>query len=125
MSSYFNLIDTEILDKKIETEKFPFSKYLFWDSEVGDLDVKQHKKHIIERVLTRGFLKDVYILFKIYSKDELTTAIKSSRVLDKKTANFCHLYFNIPKEDISACAIKDYSNYHLSIYYSFNILKAL
>jgi hypothetical protein len=125
MSSYFNLIDTEILDKKIETEKFPFSKYLFWDNEVGDVDVKQHKKHIIERVLTRGFLKDVYILFKIYSKDELTTAIKSSRVLDKKTANFCHLYFNIPKEDISACAIKDYSNYHLSIYYSFNILKAL
>jgi hypothetical protein len=102
MSSYFNLIDTASLDKKIETEIFPFSKYLFWDSEVGDVDVKQHKKHIIERVLTRGFLKDVYILFNIYSKDELVSAIKNSRVLDKKTANFCSLYFNIPLKEINA-----------------------
>jgi hypothetical protein len=102
MSSFFNLIDTEILDRKMETETFPFSKYLFWDSEVGDVDVKQHKKHIIERVLTRGFLKDVYILFNLYSKEELIAAIKSSRVLDKKTANFCSLYFDIPLNEINA-----------------------
>jgi hypothetical protein len=102
MSSFFNLIDTEIVDRKMETETFPFSKYLFWDSEVGDVDVKQHKKHIIERVLTRGFLKDVYILFNLYSKEELIAAIKSSRVLDKKTANFCSLYFDIPLNEINA-----------------------
>jgi hypothetical protein len=49
-----------------------------------------------------GFLKDVYILFKIYTKDELITAIKNSRVLDKKTANFCSLYFDIPLNEINA-----------------------
>jgi hypothetical protein len=102
MSSFFNLIDTNILDRKMKKEAFPFSKYLFWDSEVGDVDVKQHKKHIIERVLTRGSLKDIYILFKLYSNDELITAIKSSRILDKKTANFCSIYFNIPLNEINA-----------------------
>ena len=56
MSSYFNLIDTESLDRKIETEKFPFSKYLFWDSEIGDVNIKQHKKHILgKRKLLRFF----------------------------------------------------------------------
>lgn len=102
MSSFFNYIDTVVLDKKIEMEKFPFSKYLFWDSEVGDVDIKIHQKHIIERVLTRGFLKDVYVLFKLYTNEELIAAIKSSRVLDKKTANFCSQYFNIPLNEINA-----------------------
>ncbi len=102
MSSFFNLIDTEVLDRKIEIEIFPFSKYLFWDSEIDDVNIKQHKKHIIERVLTRGFLKDVYVLFKLYSNEELITAIKSSRILDKKTANFCSQYFNIPLNEINA-----------------------
>jgi hypothetical protein len=102
MSSFFKLIDTDLLDKKLETEDFPFSRYLFWDSEVGDVDVKMHKRHIIERVLTKGFLNDVYILFNIYSKDELIAAIKKSRILDKKTANFCSQYFNIPLNEIHA-----------------------
>ena len=102
MSSFFNLIDTKILDKKLEAEVSPFSKNLFWDSKEGDVNITLHKKHIIERVLTRGFLNDVYILFKIYNKEELITAIKSSRILDKKTANFCSLYFNIPLNEINA-----------------------
>ncbi len=29
MSSYFKYIDTDLLDKKLETGEFPFSKYLF------------------------------------------------------------------------------------------------
>ena len=102
MFSYFNLIDKEILDRKIETDTFPFSKNLFWDSEMGDVNIKQHKKHIIERVLIRGFLKDVYILFKLYTSEELIAAIKSSKLLDKKTADFCSQYFNIPLNELNA-----------------------
>jgi hypothetical protein len=102
MSSFFKYIDTDLLDKKLETDKFPFSKYLFWDSEDGDMDIQKHKKHIIERVLTRGILKDIYILFKLYSNEELIASIKSSRVLDKKTASFCSQYFGIPLNEINA-----------------------
>lgn len=102
MSSYFNYIDTASLDKKLETGEFPFSKYLFWDTPIELIDREKHKKSIIERVLTRGFLEDFYTLVKMYSSEEITDAIKKSRVLDKKTANFCSLYFNIPLNEINA-----------------------
>ncbi len=102
MSSYFNYIDTASLDKKLETGEFPFSKYLFWDTPIELIDREKHKKSIIERVLTRGFLEDFYTLIKMYSSEEITDAIKKSRVLDKKTANFCSLYFNIPLNEIHA-----------------------
>jgi nicotinamide mononucleotide adenylyltransferase len=102
MSSFFNYIDTEILDKKLETGIFPFSKYLFWDTPIELIDKEIHKKSIIERVITRGFLEDFYTLVKMYSREEIVEAIKKSRVLDKKTANFCSLYFNIPLNEIHA-----------------------
>ncbi len=102
MSSYFNYIDTASLDKKLESGDFPFSKYLFWDTPIELIDREKHKRSIVERVLTRGFLEDFYTLIKMYSKEEITDAIKGSRVLDKKTANFCSLYFNIPLNEINA-----------------------
>jgi hypothetical protein len=102
MSFYFNYIDTVSLDKKLETGDFPFSKYLFWDTPIELIDREKHKKSIVERVLTRGFLEDFYTLIKMYSKEEIIDAIKKSRVLDKKTANFCSLYFNIPLNEINA-----------------------
>jgi hypothetical protein len=102
MSYYFKYIDTESLDKKLETGVFPFSKYLFWDTPIEFINIEKHKKSIIERVLTRGFLEDFYTLVKMYSKVDITDAIKKSRVLDKKTANFCSLYFDIPLNEINA-----------------------
>ncbi|MEQ1553380.1 MAG: hypothetical protein ABL929_04325 [Ferruginibacter sp.] len=102
MSSYFDYIDTAALDKKLETEKFPFSKYLFWDTPIELIDKEKHKKSIIERVITKGFLEDFYILIKMYTSEEIACAIKKSRVLDKKSANFCSLYFNIPLNEINA-----------------------
>jgi hypothetical protein len=102
MSYYFKYIDTESLDKKLKTGVFPFSKYLFWDTPIELIDKEKHKKSVIERILTRGFLEDFYTLIKIYSKEEIVDTIKKSRILDKKTANFCSLYFDIPLNEINA-----------------------
>jgi hypothetical protein len=43
----------------LETGQFPFSKYLFWDTSLDMIDIKLHKKFIVERVLAKGFLKDL------------------------------------------------------------------
>ncbi len=102
MINYFNFIDTGILDKKLSTGQFPFSKYLFWDTSIENIDIKLHKTYIIERVLTKGFLADIYLLLKMYSNDEIVTAIKSSKVLDKKTVNFCSHYFKVPINELHA-----------------------
>jgi hypothetical protein len=102
MRSYFDFIDTGLLDRLLSSGQFPFSKYLFWDTPVEMIDTVLHKKYIIERVLVKGTLKDFYCLIKIYSKDEIVAAIKSSKVLDKKTVNFCSYYFKVPLNELHA-----------------------
>ncbi|MES1225303.1 MAG: hypothetical protein ABUT20_58020, partial [Bacteroidota bacterium] len=75
---------------------------LFWDAPLETIDIKLHKNYIIERVLLKGFLQDFYFLLKIYSHEEITAALRKSRVLDKKTANFCSYYFNVPINELYA-----------------------
>ena len=102
MNSYFSFIDTEFLNKKLITAEFPFSQYLFWDTPIEMIDLQKYKKYIIERVLSKGFLKDFYLVLKIYSNEEIIRAIKSSKSLDKKTVNFCSNYFNVPLNELYA-----------------------
>ncbi|TWI85053.1 hypothetical protein IQ13_0207 [Lacibacter cauensis] len=102
MSSYFNFIDTKALDKKIRSGEFPFSQKLFWDTAVEKIDLKKNQRYIIERVLTRGFLEDFYMLLQIYTTTEIKEALLKSKELDPKTINFCSNYFNIPKQEMHA-----------------------
>jgi hypothetical protein len=102
MNSYFNFIDTAALDKKIQSGEFPFSQNLFWDTAVENIDLKKNQRYVIERVLTRGFLQDFYILLQLYTTKELKEAIIKSKELDAKTINFCSNYFNIPKPEMHA-----------------------
>lgn len=101
MFNYFQLIDTKSLREKISEGDFPFSKYLFWDAAIDKIDIQKNRKYVIERVLTRGFLEDFYILTQIYNRDEIVEALKKCRELDPKTVNFCSLYFNVPKSDLN------------------------
>lgn len=100
MNLYFQFIDTKALDKKLSSAGFPFSQYLFWDTPVEKIDLKKNKRYVIERILTRGFLEDFYLLTKLYSREEVVAALKKSKELDTKTINFCSRYFNIPKSEM-------------------------
>jgi hypothetical protein len=79
----------ELIDNKI-----------FWDVSPEKLDWHKNAQFIIERVLMRGFTKDVRIIFKIYTRKELKEAIIKSKTLDKKTANFMSNFLNISLEQI-------------------------
>lgn len=81
---------------------FPFSKYLFWDSEVEDINLQKNKRYIIERVMTRGKMTDFEILLSIYTKDEIVNEIRKSKELDPKTQHFCSWYFGIPQNELQA-----------------------
>lgn len=97
---YFKFVDTAALHKKIAAEKFPFSQHLFWDTAIKNIDLEKNVRYVVERVMTRGMLEDFYVLLQLYSKDTITAALKKSKELDSKTANFCSLYFNIPKSEL-------------------------
>jgi hypothetical protein len=79
---------------------FPFSKNLFWDCEIPDIDLRKNRRYIIERVLTRGQWSDFNALLKMYNVNEIKSAIIKSKELDPKTAHFCSWYFNIPESEI-------------------------
>ncbi len=102
MNSYFNFIDTVALNKKINSSQFPFSQNLFWDASLATIELQKHKNFVIERVLSRGFLSDFYMLQKIYSSNDIQDLLKKSKVIDAKTRNFCSIYFNIPVTEIYA-----------------------
>ncbi len=102
MNAYFNFIDTEVLDKRIQSGEFPFTQKLFWDTALDKIDLKKNQRYIIERVLTRGFLQDVYMLLQLYTVAEIRDALRKSKELDPKTISFCSQYFNIPKEEMHA-----------------------
>lgn len=74
------------------------SKTLFWDTDINKLDFEKHSRHIIERVLMRGKLKDWFEMKKYYGTERIKSEIQKIRYLDKVTLNFCAKYFNLPKE---------------------------
>jgi hypothetical protein len=99
-SVFFNHINKEEIKEKLHSGEFPFSQHLFWDTPIEKIDQQKNKRHIIERVITRGLLEDFYTLLQLYSTDDISDAITRSKVLDSKTANFCSIIFNIPKSKI-------------------------
>ncbi len=97
---YFRFIDTEKLNKKAQTEAFPFSANLFWDSAPDKIDLQKNQRYVIERVLTRGGTEDFYLLLKLYSSEQIKDALRRTKELDDKTMNFCSDFFNLPKTEM-------------------------
>ena len=79
---------------------FPFSRNLFWDVDIENIDLQKNSRYVIERAVTRGFTEDFYILLKIYSTHQIQEALRKSKELGAKTANFCSYFFNIPKSEV-------------------------
>ncbi len=102
MSLYFKYLPEAILNQTVDRSNFPFAQNLFWDAPLPTIDIEKHKNFIIERVICRGLLADFYLLLKLYTKEEIKTAIKLSKSLDPKTLNFCSIYFEIPYSDLHA-----------------------
>lgn len=75
-----------------------FSKALFWDIDIKELDYEKHARYIIERVLTRGNWSDWQKLKAHYGLKKISDEAMKIRYLDNKTFNFIHTLFNIPKE---------------------------
>jgi hypothetical protein len=99
---FFKYLPENILLKKIDKSSFLFSQYLFWDTPIEKIDIEKHKNYIIERVLSRGLLTDFYFLLQLYTSEEITSAVKKSKTLDKKTLNFCSHFFKIPINELHA-----------------------
>src|SRR3972149_6442579 len=81
-------------------EGMPRRVSVFWDVNPKTVDPKKHARYVIERILEFGRDQEVRWLLHYYPAAIITDAIKRSRVLSPKTANFWALFFNLKKADL-------------------------
>lgn len=88
------------------------SEHLFWDTDRQNIDASLHKRYIIQRILTRGDLKDFELMNKYYDRGILINEIEKIRDLNNKSANFAQLYFSISKDRMQCYTQKPFQNQH-------------
>jgi len=76
-----------------------FSKSLFWDTDQSQVDLEKHAACLIEKVVTRGDMKDWELLKSIYGIDTIKNTCVKLKYLDPKTHHSLANIFDIPKEN--------------------------
>ena len=71
---------------------------LFWDIDPKSIDLKEHKRFVLERILSRGDCDDFAWAKVTYTLDDFKETIIHSRSLDVRSRNFWQLYFEITTE---------------------------
>jgi len=82
------------------------SRYLFWDTNIKNLDFEERASFVLERVFTMGMQEDEWKVIKYYGKERIRKEVIKCRSLDKKTMNYLSVFYDIPKKDF-ACYMKD------------------
>lgn len=54
-------------ERHVEKLKGLFRESIFWDTRIKNIDIKKHKRSIIQRVLERGNAMEIRNLIKLYS----------------------------------------------------------
>lgn len=73
---------------------------LFWDIDPKKLDIKRHKRFIVERILQYGTPPEVSWLLDTYTDKDIIQIVRQSKNIDRKTANYWSLHFDIPRETV-------------------------
>lgn len=82
-------------------KKLPqFIHKYFWEVNPKNVDVDMQSHYIIERILEYGDMEDIKWIWKAYPKKAIIEAVKTSRAISKKTANYWAVILGIPKSKI-------------------------
>ena len=77
------------------------SKYLFWDTDMSNLDFESRASFILERVFTMGMQEDEWKINKYYGKERIRKEVVKCKSLDKKTMNYLSIFYEIPKKEFA------------------------
>ena len=78
------------------------SKHLFWDVEQKSITPIKHQRFIITRIMDRGTLQDVSIIWDYYGEDAIKQALMTAPAIERKTLFFFANQFNVPPEEFRA-----------------------
>lgn len=91
-----------------------FAKY-FWDVDSQRIDIQQYSQYVLERLLQFGDLTAVKWGLNQFGKNKVIEVIKTSRQINRKTANFFINIYNLkPKEVL--CFNKEFQNQHRAVW---------
>lgn len=69
--------------------------YLFWDTDVSQIDVRRNARYIIEKVLEFGDLKALDWIQRLYPTRKIIETCEGSRKISEKSMNFWRTWFDI------------------------------
>lgn len=78
------------------------SRHLFWDIDSASLEQGKHDSFLIVRVMDRGTLEDVKLVWEYYGSDKVREALLEAPALGKKTLSFFANQFELPLEAFRA-----------------------
>ena len=75
-------------------------KPIFWDIDIDKLDVMKFKRYTIERIMQYGIIEHVSWMLKNFENEDIKETIRTSRLIDERTANFWTIYYNVNRNEI-------------------------
>lgn len=82
-----------------DSEKTLLTEVL-WDSVVDDIQNELNKMTIIERILQFGRPEHIRFMTDKYSKKDIRRVVRESVNIDRKTASYWSIRYEIPKKEI-------------------------
>ena len=77
-------------------------RLLFWDTDVDTFDPAAYPTYTIERVLEFGDERAVDWLRGLFTREHITSVLRTDRRLTRLSANFWALILGVPAEDVVA-----------------------
>jgi hypothetical protein len=68
---------------------------LFWDTSLGNIQIKRHARYIIERVLEFGDMDALEWLQRVYPTQMIIDVLSVSRSISEKSRNFWEIWFGV------------------------------
>jgi hypothetical protein len=74
-----------------------FSKNLFWDADIKELDFEVHKAYVVGRVLDYGEWNDWLVIRSYYGMDEIKKIALRIRIMFPKSLSFIATVTDTPE----------------------------
>ena len=79
----------------------PFRR-LFWDIDTETFEPTAFPQYTIERILELGDEQAVRWLWSLFTAETIATALRNSRQLSPRSANFWALMLDLPRSQVQA-----------------------
>lgn len=83
-----------------------FSPNLFWDIDPSALDLGQHRKYVVARVLEYGTFDDWWQLLSHFTLEAVIATAQTLRTLDPKALSFLCAIGNVSRESFRCYTLK-------------------